>query len=948
MAERNFKPPEEKTSPVPFFILGLLFVAVTFWTVWDESFTRRPWKEYQKQFNQYELKLVRELLNKAKEKDGKAVAVIDKQIQAQSQKLAVSSELIQIKKELDRLKLVAFEKVQDFAFAKSTYDEAYFHYTEGVRQGHDVQKQLAHLQEAKKEVGRLQPIAEKAEAQRDALLAKIEERQKGLSILIRQRRRRSGEIADLERRIKSIKSRPYEIKQIVLREFERNNFNEPVLRVDRCHTCHLGIDRAGFENAPQPFRTHSERRFYLVEHNYKEIGCVACHGGQGSAITAVNKAHGLADFWENPILNKADQQTKCLGCHTNVFNLEKAPKLSRGIALVRELGCFGCHNIPGAEGLLNRGPDLSRIQEKVDPDWLLTWIKRPKDYNPRTKMPYLSLADQEVRDIATYVWTVGKPKAPVQSMAGLENPKLIAQGKELFESVGCLGCHIRDEKDIKAGPIKGVSGRPIVYWSRDFGPALGNAGKKLRADWLFRWLKDPKAYWPETTMPSLRLTDDEAKAITAYLMNLSPATGAASGALGDTAAFERGKSLVAKRGCAGCHVIPGMENVGKIGPDLASFAEKKPFELDFGNVVNTPKTWEAWVFGKLKNPKLYQTDRIKLLMPNFDLSDKEVSEIRTFLRGMIPHGPPHTVHAEFAERAKRIEAGRRMIEKYNCSGCHLVENWGGDILRHYKDTNDGPPPLDGEGDKVQPGWFFGFLKNVVILRPWLKVRMPNFQMPEKDAAALVNYLAALDNKLRSYVHFDPTRVKSETLAAGRILFQKAECLSCHNKWPSPPGSEPPSAPNLLLAKERLRPEWIFRWIMNPSRIRPGTKMPTFFEGAGAKANILNGKRLAEENGKWIYELDSEKESELAENRPASLWLGSSRIIVTVAGIDGKKIKIAAPRDLGQTISHATLESHGEPIDPALLGGDGYRQIAALRDYLMVTNIFPKLNPKPKN
>lgn len=948
MAERGFKPPEEKTSPVLFFILGLLFVGVTFWTVWDEAFTRRPWKAYQKEFNQYELKLVRGLLEKAEKKGGKAVAAIDAQIKAQNEKLAASSELTELKKELERLKLVAFEKVQDFAFAKSAYDEAYFHHAEGVRQGHNVQKELARLNEAKKEVAHRQPLAEKAEAQQDAMLAKIEEKQKSLSMLMRQRRRAAGEIAGLKRRIKNIQARPYAIEQIVLREFERNNFNEPVIRVDRCQTCHLGINRDGFENAPPPFRTHPDRKFYLTEHNYKKIGCAACHGGQGSAITAINKAHGFTDFWEDPLLKKGERETKCLSCHAKAFNLDKAPKLSRGVSLVRELGCFGCHNIPGIKKLRNRGPDLSRIQEKVNPAWLLSWIKRPKDYNPRTKMPYFSLTDQEVRDVATYIWSAGARKVAARPAAGLENPKLIAQGKALFESVGCLGCHIRDSKDIKTNSLEGVTGRAIVIRNRDFGPALVNVGQKLQADWLIRWLKNPKAYWHETTMPSLRLSDDEAKAVAAYLMSLSPASGSTGAALGDTASFERGKLLVAKRGCAGCHVIPGMEKVGKIGPDLASFADKKPFELDTGNVVNIPKTWEAWTFGKLKNPKIYQTDRITLRMPNFDLSDKEVSDIRTFLRGMVPHGPPHALHAEFDERAKRIEAGRRMIEKYNCSGCHVVENSGGDILRWYKNTNNAPPSLNGEGAKVQPNWFFGFLRSVVILRPWLKVRMPSFQMPEKDAAALVNYFAALDHNIRPYVHFDAAQVKAETLAAGRVLFQKAECLSCHSKWPAPRGVEPPSAPNLLYAKNRLRPKWIFRWIMDPSKVRPGTKMPTFFESAGAKAKIIYGKRIEKEDGKWTYELESAEESELAEERPASLWLGSRRIIVTVVGIDEKKITITSPRDLGKTIARATLESHGEPIDPNLLGGDGYRQIQALRDYLMTANIFPKLGGAPSN
>ena len=44
-------------------------------------------------------------------------------------------------------------------------------------------------------------------------------------------------------------------------EFDRNRFDQPVARVDRCQTCHLAINRAGFEKEPQPFRTHPGAKF---------------------------------------------------------------------------------------------------------------------------------------------------------------------------------------------------------------------------------------------------------------------------------------------------------------------------------------------------------------------------------------------------------------------------------------------------------------------------------------------------------------------------------------------------------------------------------------------------------------------------------------------------------------------------------------------------------------
>src|SRR5206468_6637613 len=51
----------------------------------------------------------------------------------------------------------------------------------------------------------------------------------------------------------------------------------------------------------------------------------------------------------------------------------------------------------------------------------------------------------------------------------------------------------------------------------DHGPDLANVGSKTTVEWLFSWLKDPKSYNPQTRMPNLRLTDQEAADIATYL-----------------------------------------------------------------------------------------------------------------------------------------------------------------------------------------------------------------------------------------------------------------------------------------------------------------------------------------------------------------------------------------------------------------------------------------------
>jgi hypothetical protein len=70
-------------------------------------------------------------------------------------------------------------------------------------------------------------------------------------------------------------------------------------RVDRCGTCHLGIDDPAFANAPQPFRAHSGA--WLTTHPADRFGCSTCHDGQGQATDYINVAHQPQTFVPRPI-----------------------------------------------------------------------------------------------------------------------------------------------------------------------------------------------------------------------------------------------------------------------------------------------------------------------------------------------------------------------------------------------------------------------------------------------------------------------------------------------------------------------------------------------------------------------------------------------------------------------------------------------------------------------
>src|SRR6202521_3162391 len=63
------------------------------------------------------------------------------------------------------------------------------------------------------------------------------------------------------------------IQQTSIDDFDRNAFDQAVARVDRCQSCHMGIDKKGFENAPEPFRTHPNFEQVILKHPPEKLGC---------------------------------------------------------------------------------------------------------------------------------------------------------------------------------------------------------------------------------------------------------------------------------------------------------------------------------------------------------------------------------------------------------------------------------------------------------------------------------------------------------------------------------------------------------------------------------------------------------------------------------------------------------------------------------------------------
>lgn len=850
----NPRPIERTSLRFIFFISSLALLGVTAWAFWDEARSRRPWKDYQQRFNELEYQMVLADYQKAQVKLERPE--VQQKLEKLKEELRWAEEALKGKaykeaeKRLEALKREYADSSQQWQFIKSELEEAYYWYEVALKTKRGVEK-------ARAEVDRLEKKEHELRKQVEDLEQKKGEAERGLEQYkerIQEIKERIAElekpVRDLERRLEVIKRRPLEVKQVVVERFDMNEFKQLIDRVDRCQTCHLGIDRPGFEEVEEKvFRTHPHREVLLAAHPIGRFGCTACHQGQGPALDYAklvdgpqrnpgripDAPHGYIPLWDFPMLKGELVQATCRHCHREQEEIPMAPAWTQGRALFEAMGCVGCHSLQGFEWT-KVGPSLVRIKSKVDPSWMVRWIQNPKGYLPRGKMPVFGVSEDEAIAIAAYLLSASESEfQPLTRPPIPGDPK---KGKELVGKLGCLGCH-RVGNEFPPPPRPESRGPVEAILSRfDDAPDLGRVASKVHADWLFRWVKDPKHYNPKTLMPSLRLSSEEAAHVTAYLMTLGrkEEIRGLSAELGKPERIQEGERIIRRRGCFGCHDIKGFEKAERIAPDLSNFGRKRLLELFFGQAFDIPETWEDWTFHKLKNPQIYQTDRAPQIMPNFRFTDEEIVALRVFLKSLVAEEAPMAFRRELKEEERSLQGGRKLVRQYNCVGCHIIEGKGGRIAAYYEAPHLAPPPLEvgelHEGEKVQAPWLFEFLKRPIPLRPWLEVRMPTFGFADEEATTLARYFAILGKQRFPYEFFDTAQIPKEHLDAAKRLVSKEylDCFSCHMQGERKPEGPPEGwAPDFALAKRRLRPDWIIKWLKDPQKIQPGTKMPTYFD-----------------------------------------------------------------------------------------------------------------------
>jgi mono/diheme cytochrome c family protein len=699
------------------------------------------------------------------------------------------------------------------------------------------------------------------------------------------------------------------------------------------------------EDAPydtlNPWRTHPQLDTFVGSaspHPLLEFGCTACHKGQDRATEFGRAGHvppnpkmerrwsGVSiwtlgffptsrdfeqrnwgweenPFLETPMYPRQYYEAGCIKCHAGQVMIDKGERVSKAMQTVELYGCYACHKINNWRftDLRRPGPDLTGIAEKTTPQWAIRWISEPHSFRSTTRMPSFfyqrNMIDPKVVPPAEIAQNIKYQDAEIHSIVSYlfaksthrvwqaPPPGNAANGQKIVESVGCMACHIPGEtiKDEKTGQIR-LARRDDYPVERNYGFNFTGVGTKTHAGWIFNWIKNPKSYYPDAPMPSLRLTDPEAADVTAYLMTLQKpqfmqapvrsadpkavrelAKGYLINTMTDRDAEAKlatmpmqdqlvylGQRSIEKYGCYSCHNIKGFEGLKPIGTELTIEGSKALHLFDFGFAheyvaedgrhEHIQHSVPSWVYNKVRNPRIYDDERTKpyndkLKMPNFHLSQDEAQLITTVVLGLTKDLVAQNRMAAQDPAMRLVEEGRKRVSQHNCRGCHVVDGTGRAIAATIADTNFLPPDLSPEGARAQSPFLFNFLKDptVMKIRPWLSVRMPTFHFTDDEANTLVSFFAG-EGKAQQWDTTHGLNPPPQNIAIGKEVFAMMRCAQCHQTTPVNPESPPmPNvadttslAPNLTLARLRLRHEWIADWIRRPNEMINGTRMPTNF------------------------------------------------------------------------------------------------------------------------
>jgi cytochrome c1/cytochrome c551/c552 len=571
--------------------------------------------------------------------------------------------------------------------------------------------------------------------------------------------------------------------------------------------------------------------------------------------------------------------------------------LARGEALYHSVGCVACHQAYAAPPKHKLDPAVAAIRAADTPkpptpaisviphgnlkaktslDALAGFIANPLHARPAGRMPNLGLQHDQAHAIAAYLLREqrkGEQLLPPQSTFKAD-PAKAKKGSVLFATIGCASCHdtsvLSDLQKLELpklgatvagfaaannrspggeGPEKAIDGNSqtkyLNFGSAKSGLLIGLTGRPLIVGGL--------------TLTSAN--DNPERDPASYLLEGSQ----------DGKTFER----------IDTRKIPAFKK--RFQPQTFEFSNVNPYKiyrLTFLSVRDSQQSTAV----QIAEVELFASDPPK---PGIEsrLKAAPLAQVKAASAGNCLAAQPGKGRAQYDLSAKQRQATLAALSSWQqkqplaagkpavvaqalldhrmtvlrCYACHEREGKGGpesklaDYFAYEKVVDLGdegrlPPRLDRIGAKLTTAGLKEMLHGGDRYRTYMATRMPRFGSENVDPL-IAQFAAADAGKIPAYV----MKTDKRLIGDGRTLVGKKTlaCINCH-AWGDQrlPGAE---GLDLQRAAGRLQPAWFRAWLVDPQKLRRGTRMPTAWpDGKSFFAKIQKGDMNKQIDAIWSY------------------------------------------------------------------------------------------------
>lgn len=459
-----------------------------------------------------------------------------------------------------------------------------------------------------------------------------------------------------------------------------------------------------------------------------------------------------------------------------------------------------------------------------------------------------------------------RPLSPVPLVAAFERfgrtdeVDLVVSGRLLLTELSCTACHASDDEGLAAKA----------------GPRLDAAGSRLQGGWIERFLLDPQAVHPGTTMPNMlhSLADQRrlevAEALTAYLLSLQKPLPEVRGTGAVPVPHEfwlrgevvAGSQLYHRVGCVACHagdddyetvetVATGLDQMLELLDeqelaDLGLLAAARPGPVQpLGRLGDKYSAHSLTLF--LLNPT---ETRPAGRMPHMNLTPTEAADIAAYLlqrtrpsagkvgpagqpagggSSAVPAGgdPDQRTAADHspAEQQEKIDLGRLWFAQLRCAQCHET---GDRQLAADQASLPSSPPLHELS--TSGGCLAAAAASAATATTTTVIPQYGLDSPQQEA---------LTAALWSLHQTPPPTADAANPATQPLLatLLQLNCLACHQRGDlggvardrrpffetvnhEDLGDEGRFPPPLSRVEEKLQPQWLARVLQGGGRIRP--------------------------------------------------------------------------------------------------------------------------------